>query len=78
MTGIIVSNKMNKTVVVEVSTRTRHPKYGKFYKQKKRFPATYKFLTNKDSKDFPKGMLVEIKEIRPISKTIRWSLVDSI
>jgi len=75
MTGIIVSNKMNKTVIVEVSTRARHPKYGKFFKKKNRFSATYKFLENKEPKDFPEGKSVEIQEIRPISRTIRWSIV---
>lgn len=76
MTGVIVSNKMNKTVIVEVSTRSRHTKYGKFYKKKKRFSATYKFLENREAVDYPEGKLVEIKEIRPISKTIRWTVVD--
>ncbi|MBU0999277.1 30S ribosomal protein S17 [Patescibacteria group bacterium] len=67
--GIVVSDKMNKTVVVSVSRFVKHPLYGKFYKVNKKFKAHDE---NNESKI---GDKVEIIETRPISKDKRFKIV---
>ena len=62
LTGKVVSDKMQKTVVVAVSRYIKHPKYGKYYTTTKRYKA------HDENGDFAVGDKVEIEEVRPISK----------
>jgi small subunit ribosomal protein S17 len=71
MTGIITSNKMTKAVIVTVYTTKVHPKYGKRYKTRKKYT-----VACSDSAKFNLGDTVEIKSSRPISKTIRFTVVE--
>jgi small subunit ribosomal protein S17 len=69
-TGVVVSDKMNKSVVVAVVVREKHPIYGKFVKKTKKFHVH-------DAEDACKiGDTVRIMETRPLSKTKRWRLVE--
>jgi small subunit ribosomal protein S17 len=68
--GQVVSNKMQKTVVVETVTRVPHPKFGKIIKQVKKF-----YVHDEESKA-QVGDTVRIMEIRPLSKLKRWRLVE--
>ncbi|TVR41455.1 MAG: 30S ribosomal protein S17 [Bacteroidia bacterium] len=69
-TGVVVSNKMEKSVVVEVLRRVRHPKYGKFVKK------TSRFMAHDDKNDCNIGDTVRIMETRPLSKNKCWRLVE--
>lgn len=69
--GTVSSNKMNKTVVVKVEVMKVHPKYHK------RFRIYRKFAAHTDDK-FNVGDRVEIAESKPISKTVRWTVVKRI
>lgn len=70
--GKVVSNKMNKTIVVLVERTVRHPKYGKMIKKKSKFHAH-------DEKQLGQmGNTVRIQESRPISKLKCWQLVEVI
>lgn len=69
VTGTVVSAKMEKTVVVEVEERKRHPVYHKLVKRRKRFKAH-------DEKEAKVGDIVRIEETRPLSKTKRWKVVE--
>ena len=60
--GTIVSDKMNKTVVVKVETHKKHPRYGRYYKSSKKYKA------HSENNEFHAGDKVLIKETRPISK----------
>lgn len=66
--GVVVSNKMQKTIVVSVETTYRHPKYGKFVKKTKRFYA------HDETEKTVIGDRVKIVETRPLSKLKRWRL----
>lgn len=66
MTGTVVSNKMQKTVVVEVEKFLKHPKYKKYMKRKKRYKA------HDEKNECQIGDKVLIVESRPISKEKRW------
>ncbi|MBP3270075.1 MAG: 30S ribosomal protein S17 [Bacteroidales bacterium] len=68
--GVVVSNKMDKTIVVQVETRKKHPLYGKFIKQ------STKFVAQDDQNVCDEGDTVRIMETRPLSKTKRWRLVE--
>jgi small subunit ribosomal protein S17 len=70
--GIVVSNKMDKSIVVEVERKVKHPKYGKFVKKTSRFMAHD--VTNTCSE----GDKVRIEETRPLSKNKCWRLVEII
>lgn len=72
MTGIVVSNKMNKALVVEVTTSKLNEKYKKAYKSVKRYS-----VSCSDSSKFELGTKVEIKSCRPISKTISFVVVEN-
>ena len=61
-TGVVVSNKMDKTVVVDCVENKRHPIYGKVYKQ------TTKFKAHDEKNECGIGDTVEIMETRPLSK----------
>ena len=69
-TGLVVSNKMDKSVVVEVLRRVRHPKYGKFVKRSSRF------MAHDEKNDCNIGDTVRIMETRPLSKNKCWRLVE--
>ena len=70
--GVVVSNAMDKTIVVKVSRRLRHPLYGKFIKKSKNFKAH-------DEKNVSRvGDEVKIIESRPISKDKRWRLLETV
>ena len=68
--GVVVSNKMDKTIVVSVVSREKHPMYGKFMKK------TKKFYAHDEKNDCQPGDSVKIMETRPLSKTKRWRLVE--
>jgi len=67
--GIVVSDKMDKTIVVSVSRFVKHPLYGKFYKISKKYKA------HDNNNQFKIGDKVEIIETRPISKDKRFKVV---
>ncbi len=69
-TGVVVSNKMEKSVVVEVLRKVRHPKYGKFVKK------TSRFMAHDEKNDCNIGDTVRIMETRPLSKNKCWRLVE--
>ncbi len=71
-TGEVVSSGMNKTIVVQTTTRVPHAKFGKIVKQKKKF-----YAHDEENKAKP-GDTVRIMETRPLSKLKRWRLVDVI
>ncbi|MFH1769120.1 MAG: 30S ribosomal protein S17 [Parcubacteria group bacterium] len=72
MTGIVLSDKMDKTVVVAVTRLKKHPKYKKYYK------STRKFKAHDPEDMYKKGDKVVIEEARPLSKTKRWAVVNKI
>ena len=67
--GVVVSDKMFKTIVVAFEKRIKHPRYGKFVKRKTKYK-----VHDEENKARIKDM-VEIVEVRPLSKTKRWNLV---
>ncbi len=69
-TGVVTSNKMDKTVTVAVERKVKHPIYGKFVKK------TTKFHAHDEKNECSIGDLVKIMESRPLSKTKRWRLVE--
>ena len=69
-TGIVVSNKMEKSVVVAVKRKVKHPVYGKFVNK------TTKFVAHDEKNECSIGDSVRIMETRPLSKTKRWRLVE--
>jgi small subunit ribosomal protein S17 len=71
-TGIVVSNKMDKSIVVAVEIREKHPIYGKFVKKTKKYHA------HDNENTCNVGDTVKIMETRPLSKTKRWRLVEVI
>ncbi|PWE01298.1 30S ribosomal protein S17 [Marinilabilia rubra] len=68
--GVVVSDKMEKSVVVAVVIREKHPIYGKFVKKTKKFHA------HDAENTCNTGDTVRIMETRPLSKTKRWRLVE--
>ena len=70
--GKVVSDKMDKTIVVAVETRVPHPLYKKIIKR------TYKLKAHDESNDCGTGDTVRVMETRPISKDKRWRLVEVI
>jgi small subunit ribosomal protein S17 len=70
LTGIIVSDKMQKTAVVEVLRLKKHPKYKKYYKVSRNFKA------HNPENQFHTGDKVVIKETKPMSKDKRWIIVS--
>ena len=69
-TGVVVSDKMDKTIVVEVRTRVRHPLYGKIMNQ------TTKLKAHDENNECGIGDTVRVMETRPLSKDKRWHLVE--
>jgi small subunit ribosomal protein S17 len=70
--GIVVSNKMDKTVVVAIEDNVKHPLYGKIVKR------TLKVHAQDDNNTCGEGDKVKIMETRPLSKTKRWRVVEII
>ncbi len=70
--GIVVSNKMEKSAVVEVERKVKHPKYGKFVKK------TSRFMAHDEKNEASEGDKVLIAETRPLSKNKCWRLVEII
>ena len=68
--GRVVSDKMDKTIVVAVETKEKHPLYGKFVNK------TTKFVAQDEKNECSEGDRVRIMETRPLSKTKRWRLVE--
>jgi len=69
-TGVVISNKMDKTVVVKVTRKIRHAKYGKVIERSK------KCYAHDDSDTVEIGQKVRIMETRPLSKLKRWRVVE--
>lgn len=70
--GIVTSNKMDKTITVVVERKVIHPMYGKFLKKSKKYTA------HDENNECNEGDLVKIMETRPLSKNKRWRLVEII
>jgi len=70
--GTIVSNKSDKTIVVEVERKFRHPLYGKFVKNNK------KYMAHDEDNAGKVGDIVAIEEHRPISKTKKWIMKSKV
>jgi len=68
--GVVISNKMQKTVVVETERRLRHAVYGKVVKKQRRFYAHDEKMQSQE------GDLVRIVETRPLSKLKRWRVAE--
>lgn len=68
--GIVTSDKMNKSIVVSVERKLKHPIYGKFVKR------SNKFLAHDEQEECNIGDTVKIMETRPMSKNKRWRLVE--
>jgi len=71
-TGIVVSNKMNKSIVVSVERKVKHPIYGKFIKK------TSTFMAHDEKNESGIGDVVRITETRPLSKNKCWRLTEII
>ena len=69
-TGVVVSDKMDKTIVVAVYNNVRHPLYNKIVKK------TYKLKAHDELNDAKIGDTVRVMETRPLSKDKRWRLVE--
>ena len=70
--GVVTSDKMQKSIVVAVVRKVKHPKYGKFVKK------TTKFVAHDENNDCHIGDTVKIMETRPLSKNKNWRLVEII
>lgn len=70
--GVVVSNKMDKSIVVAVKRKVKHPIYGKFVNK------TTKFVAHDETNDCGEGDTVKIMETRPLSKNKRWRLIEII
>lgn len=68
--GLVVSNKMDKSITVTVERKVKHPIYGKFVK------TTTKFMAHDDKNDCNIGDTVKIMETKPLSKNKCWRLVE--
>ena len=68
--GVVVSDKMDKTIVVAVRDNVRHPLYNKIVKK------TYKSKAHDEANDAKVGDTVKVMETRPLSKDKRWRLVE--
>ncbi|MFA7636235.1 MAG: 30S ribosomal protein S17 [Monoglobales bacterium] len=68
--GMVVSNKMEKTIVVAIADHVKHPLYGKIVKR------TYKLKAHDENNACGIGDKVKIMETRPLSKDKRWRLVE--
>ena len=72
LTGTIVSDKTDKTVVVKVERRVKHPLYGKIIRRSKKYHA------HDEGNEYREGETVRIEETRPISKLKTWKVIDRV
>jgi len=72
LTGLIVSDKGDKTVVVNVERKVKHPLYGKIIRRSKKYHA------HDEANEFKAGETVRIEETAPISKLKTWTVVDRV
>ncbi len=70
--GLVVSDKMNKSILVAIQRQVKHPIYGKFIKK------TTKLMAHDEKDDAHQGDTVRIVETRPLSKNKRWRLIEVI
>jgi len=70
LTGLVVSDKMDKSAVVKVERKVRHPLYGKFIRR------STKLHIHDENNECRAGDTVSIKECRPLSRTKSWTLVE--
>jgi small subunit ribosomal protein S17 len=70
--GYVVSDKMDKTIVVEIESRAQHPKYGKIIR------TTTKVKAHDEQGQYKLGDMVEIQEHRPLSREKRWAVIKLI
>ena len=70
--GVVISNKMDKTIVIAAKFKEKHPIYGKFVSR------TKKYHVHDEKNECSVGDTVRIMETRPLSKTKRWRLVEII
>lgn len=70
--GVVVSNKMNKSIVVEIKRKEKHPIYGKYINK------TSHFMAHDEKNESKIGDTVRIMETRPLSKNKNWRLVEII
>jgi small subunit ribosomal protein S17 len=70
--GVVSSNKMEKSIVVSIQRKVKHPLYGKFLKK------TSKFIAHDEENSCNEGDTVSIMETRPLSKNKNWRLVEII
>ena len=68
--GLVISDKMDKSIIIRVERKVKHPIYGKFVKK------STKFTAHDETNDCNIGDTVRIMETRPISKDKRWRLVE--
>ena len=68
--GLVVSSKMDKSILVAIERQVKHPMYGKFVKK------TTKLMAHDETNDAGEGDTVRIMETRPLSKNKRWRLVE--
>jgi small subunit ribosomal protein S17 len=71
LTGTVVSDKADKTVVVRVERRVKHPLYGKIIKRSKKYHA------HDEGNEFKEGQIVRIEETRPISRLKTWRVLST-
>ncbi len=72
LTGLVVSNKGDKTVVVNVERKVKHPLYGKIIRRSKKYHA------HDESNEFKQGETVRIEETAPISKLKTWKVIERV
>ena len=70
--GVVVSDKMTKTIVVKVSSLKKHPKYKKYFK------VSQKYKAHDEENQYHTGDHVLIKETRPMSKEKRWIVIGKV
>ncbi len=72
LTGLVVSDKGDKTVVVNVERKVKHPLYGKIIRRSKKYHA------HDENNEYRPGDTVRIEETKPISKTKTWAVLDRV
>ncbi|BCA64177.1 MAG TPA: 30S ribosomal protein S17 [Sphingomonas sp.] len=72
LTGLVVSDKGNKTVVVNVERKVKHPLYGKIIRRSKKYHA------HDEGNEFKQGETVRIEETAPISKLKTWKVIERV
>jgi small subunit ribosomal protein S17 len=69
-TGVVMSNMMDKSIIIAVERKVKHLKYGKFIKK------TSKFVAHDEKNNCNQGDTVRVRECRPLSKSKNWRLVE--